>query len=602
MPFRPAPQSFVRLLSRKAVSKAISLRAGVVQLPIASSSLAALKRLPVALRSAKLRIAQNKLVQNKFAMAGAHGGLAALILLVGAGSVHDASAVGDTRTLTFHHTHSGEDLTVTFKRNGRYDEAGLAKINHHLRDWRSQEKTKMDPHLFDILWEVYRDVDGKQPINIISAYRSPATNAMLRRRSSGVARHSQHMLGHAIDFYIPGVSLEKIRFAGLRLQRGGVGFYPTSGSPFVHLDVGRVRHWPRMSRDQLVRVFPDGRTVHVPSDGVPLKNYQLAVADLERRGSSDSDTGARGGKTFLASLFSKTNDEDDEAAPSAAPAKASSTKVADAKTAESAPQGNVPMPRSRPAQTFQVASAATSPAPIPAARPTTSVLRTPADIINARGFWGEDVDQAAKATRDADKTEARKDAVRAAFAKVDGTKVDGKAVSDADPSATASVPPANREQGRAKLALAYAAINDTHQSQSRPRPVLASAPLPSLRWSGQEPVKASSEAISTEWAANIWSPTQWSNKGRPWVATQGAANDPWLRLLILTPSAKRMTASAFGESDMTILTRLMHKPRAMLALSFSEDWQGGISTDGFTASPAGLPQAITFGVQTAAVQ
>src|SRR5712664_1228462 len=75
----------------------------------------------------------------------------------------------------------------------------------------------MDRHLFDILWEVYRDVDGKKPIQIISSYRSPATNAMLRRRSSGVARHSQHMLGHAMDFSIPDVPLEQIRYAGLRL-------------------------------------------------------------------------------------------------------------------------------------------------------------------------------------------------------------------------------------------------------------------------------------------------------------------------------------------------------------------------------------------------
>ena len=164
--------------------------------------------------------------------------LSSLLLLAGAGAVHDATALGETRSLTFHHTHSGEDLTVTFKRNGRYDEAALKQLNHHLRDWRSQGETTMDRRLFDILWEVYRDVDAKQPINIISAYRSPATNAMLRRRSSGVARHSQHMLGHAMDFYIPGVSLEQIRFAGLRLQRGGVGFYPTSGSPFVHLDTG----------------------------------------------------------------------------------------------------------------------------------------------------------------------------------------------------------------------------------------------------------------------------------------------------------------------------------------------------------------------------
>jgi len=175
--------------------------------------------------------------------AGYCAGLASLLLLAGAGAVRDATALNETRTLSFHHTHSDEDLTVTFKRDGRYDEEALKQLNHFLRDWRTQDKIEMDRRLFDILWEVYRDVDGKQPINIISSYRSPATNAMLRRRSSGVARFSQHMLGHAIDFYIPGVPLEQIRYAGLRLQRGGVGFYPTSGSPFVHLDTGSIRHW-----------------------------------------------------------------------------------------------------------------------------------------------------------------------------------------------------------------------------------------------------------------------------------------------------------------------------------------------------------------------
>ena len=138
--------------------------------------------------------------------AGYRIGLTSLLLLAGAGSVHDATALNETRTLSFHHTHSDEDLTVTFKRDGRYDEEALKKLNHFLRDWRSQDQTTMDRHLFDILWEVYRDVDGKKPIQIISAYRSPATNAMLRRRSSGVARFSQHMLGHAMDFYIPGRS------------------------------------------------------------------------------------------------------------------------------------------------------------------------------------------------------------------------------------------------------------------------------------------------------------------------------------------------------------------------------------------------------------
>ena len=247
--------------------------------------------------------------------AGFQAGLSSLLLLAGAGSVHDATALGETRTLSFHHTHSDEDLTVTFKRNGRYDEDALKEINHFLRDWRSQDQTTMDRHLFDILWEVYRDVDGKKPIQIISAYRSPATNAMLRRRSSGVARFSQHMLGHAMDFFIPDVQLEQIRFAGLRLQRGGVGFYPTSGSPFVHLDTGSIRHWPRMTHDQLARVFPNGRTVHVPSNGGPLPGYQLALADIEKRG--DGDDAATVSKPGLfKSLFKrKSNDEDDEGAP-----------------------------------------------------------------------------------------------------------------------------------------------------------------------------------------------------------------------------------------------------------------------------------------------
>src|SRR3954453_7432091 len=119
--------------------------------------------------------------------AGYQIGLTLLLLLAGAGTVQDATALNETRTLSFHHTHSGEDLTVTFKRDGRYDEEALKKINYFLRDWRSQDQTTMDRHLFDIIGEVYRDFHGKNPIQITTASRSPATNSMLRRRSSGVA-------------------------------------------------------------------------------------------------------------------------------------------------------------------------------------------------------------------------------------------------------------------------------------------------------------------------------------------------------------------------------------------------------------------------------
>jgi uncharacterized protein YcbK (DUF882 family) len=257
-------------------------------------------------------------------------GVAALVLTLSTTGLQSVIANGDTRSLSFFHTHSKEALTVTFKVNGRYDEAGLAKINRFLRDWRNDKETKMNPHLFDILWEVNRDTGGKEPVQIISAYRSPETNTMLRSRSSGVAKHSQHIQGNAIDFRIPGVSLADLRAAGLRLQRGGVGFYP--GSDFVHMDTGTIRHWPRMTRDQLVRVFPDGKTIHVPTDGVPLKNFQVAAAEIQKRGQfgeqpatqiASASPDQSGLQRFISSLFGANSvansapeaDEDDTPQP-----------------------------------------------------------------------------------------------------------------------------------------------------------------------------------------------------------------------------------------------------------------------------------------------
>ncbi len=175
-------------------------------------------------------------------------GLAALAgLTLFVAPTQDVVANGDTRTLSLYHTHTRETLDVTFKRNGAYDPEGLKKLNWFLRDWRRDEPTRMDPRLFDIVWAAYREVGGRERINIISAYRAPETNAMLRRRSRGVAKFSQHTLGKAMDFFIPGVPIANVRIAALRLQRGGVGFYPTAGKPFVHLDAGSVRMWPRMT-------------------------------------------------------------------------------------------------------------------------------------------------------------------------------------------------------------------------------------------------------------------------------------------------------------------------------------------------------------------
>lgn len=194
-----------------------------------------------------------------------------------------ATAVSNSgdRTLWLHHTHTGETAKFTFKRNGNYDKAVLRQMNVFLADWRTKEPTNMDPALFDLLWQIYQAVDGKQPINIVSSYRSPKTNKMLRAKSSGVAENSQHMKGKAMDVFIPGVNLSKLREAAMKFQVGGVGYYPTSGSPFVHVDTGSVRAWPRMTRAQLKKLFPDGKTLHLPTDGKPLSNEGRAYAQAQ---------------------------------------------------------------------------------------------------------------------------------------------------------------------------------------------------------------------------------------------------------------------------------------------------------------------------------
>lgn len=227
-----------------------------------------------------------------------------------------SQAAAETRTLKIHFVHTGEKAAITFKRNGRYDANGLKQLNNIVRDWRRNQPTKMDPRLFDLVWEVYKRAGASGYINVVSGYRSPETNSMLRSRSKGVAKESQHMRGTAMDFYIPGVPLKTLRELGIKMQAGGVGYYPNSGSPFVHMDVAGVRAWPRMTRNELSRLFPDGKTVHIPSDGKPLPGYQQAMAEYKQRLSSkqiimaDSKEPSKR-KNLLAMLFGG-GDEDEE--------------------------------------------------------------------------------------------------------------------------------------------------------------------------------------------------------------------------------------------------------------------------------------------------
>lgn len=232
----------------------------------------------------------------------------------------DAVANGETRTLYLFHSHTKEQIAATYLVNGRYDSSVLEQLNWFLRDWRRDEPTKMDPHLFDVVWEAYRQAGATEPVHVVSAYRSPETNAMLRRRSRAVAKYSQHMLGKAMDTTMPGMSMEQIREIGMRMQRGGVGYYPTAGTPFVHLDVGGVRSWPRMSFDQLARLFPDGKTVHLPTNNQPLARYEEAKAEIEARGNGAYVPAVeRGGKSLFAMLFGGSEEDEDSAVAAAPP-------------------------------------------------------------------------------------------------------------------------------------------------------------------------------------------------------------------------------------------------------------------------------------------
>ncbi|WP_230533325.1 DUF882 domain-containing protein [Microvirga roseola] len=228
------------------------------------------------------------------------------LLLAATAGTQDAVANGETRSLSFFHTHTSESTTVTFRRNGQYDDQALKQLNWFLRDWRTNEPAKMDPRLFDIIWEVYRESGSRQPIHIISAYRSPQTNGALRRRSKGVAENSQHMQGKAMDIRLPDVDTGQLRAIAMKMQYGGVGYYPSSA--FVHVDTGSVRAWPRMSQEQLARLFPDGKTLHLPSNGRPLPGYEQAKAEIMTRNASLATQASAGGGSIggiVAKLFSR---------------------------------------------------------------------------------------------------------------------------------------------------------------------------------------------------------------------------------------------------------------------------------------------------------
>ena len=241
------------------------------------------------------------------------GAVAALAAAFGvAAYITHAGAAGEERTISFFHIHTEERLTITYKRDGQYIPEALEKINWIMRDWRQNKAIAIDPHTIDIIWEMHEELGSKEPVNIICGYRSSETNEMLRRTVGGQAKQSQHISGKAVDFMFPDIPLRQMRYSALVRERGGVGYYPGSGIPFIHVDSGRVRHWPPMPSSELALLFPNGHSKHDPS---------LTAADAKRAAARNKETAAQVAQYFEIRNRPKTStlvaDAGDVAAPAA---------------------------------------------------------------------------------------------------------------------------------------------------------------------------------------------------------------------------------------------------------------------------------------------
>ena len=537
------------------------------------------------------------------ARAGYSCALALLAFLFGSKALQNAVAEGDTRTITMRHMHTGEDITITYKRDGRYDDAALTKLDWFLRDWRRSESTRMDPRLIDLVWEVQREAAPGTPIQVVCGYRSPQTNEMLRHRStkSGVARSSQHMLGRAMDFFIPGVPLEQLREYGLRLARGGVGFYPESGSPFVHMDVGGIRMWPRMTHEELARVFPDGRTVQIPTDGRPLSGYALALADVRKRGAMPSDTSLEAARATgldvgtqvasndpppanpFAKLLGLTSDDENEDAD-ATPAAAQPKPVVLAGIA--------------PKATAAVAKVAAAIAKLPlvhiaklaapaAPAPTKMAALTPNQVIISRGFWQGPADAAGAANPLASAALQRQ----------------ASGASTAADTTGSLGPFANPHDGASGAVLAYAEPpgRDVDAGGDAPTGIAALRAAASPAQQGAQlgttiAVKRAADqiasAIKTASASSI-----------AVIKADVRFDNPWLRAVVLSPSVHRfLTTAALGARDLTSLAALMVKPKNSVMMAFAAEPNPGLEHDRFSGTAIVFVSTVSYPTRTALLQ
>ena len=514
--------------------------------------------------------------------AGGCSALAIVVLIMGSRGLETAVANGDTRTISLHHIHTNEDITITFKRDGRYDEEALKKLNWFVRDWRKEEEFNMDPRLFDLVWEASREVGGDKVIHVVCGYRSPATNAMLRARSKGVAKFSQHTLGKAMDFFIPGASLEELRNTGLRLQRGGVGYYPTSGSPFVHLDVGNVRHWgPAISDTEMARI---------------MSSHPVRVAALANT-TKRTSPGVSIKKSIPVASPGEDEDEVVAAKPKPAPVRTAAAVKTNTFTVASL--------ESKPVEASRPASAAAPAVAVPIERPAKAAAMT---------TMSSDGGRAAAAPATTDRT-------RLASLPPSSTSAAGRPSAPDTTASTVTWPVRKADNDRlpTDLALAYASpLVPGAATAMRPEPmaklaathdnVTTVAKKTVVRTASLEPVAHHAEP--TAHAAAEPPATRVAGLNGPTVTTKVVVanagmryDDPWLRAMIMAPSLwDSMTATLYGTADLSELRTLMRKPSSALTLSFGEDPYSGMSPSRFRGEAVVFLATRAFTQRTASLR
>ena len=202
------------------------------------------------------------------------------------------AAHAESRTISMYHVHTKERITITYWKDGRFLPAALRKLNWFLRDWRKNRAIRIDPRTIDLIWKLHEDLGSKKPVHIICGHRSAATNAMLRRIGRRVARRSRHITGQAIDFRFPDVPQWKVRNLALAYGIGGVGYYGEGANGFIHVDTGRVRHWPRIPQYKLARIIREYRKLIGHGRKGGRRSIMVAARGAGKRG--NFNVGRRG--------------------------------------------------------------------------------------------------------------------------------------------------------------------------------------------------------------------------------------------------------------------------------------------------------------------